>query len=67
MGRSIDTDIRLSTASDQIEIVSLNAGIPRHGCLAMHEIQRHKDAKCSAPGQARGMEAAVMQGRFVPP
>ena len=64
VGGTIDTDIRPSTASDRIEIVSLNAEIPGHGYLAMHDIQRDKDGKFSALVEDRGMGAADMQGRF---
>jgi len=61
---SIDTDIRPSTAPDRIEVVSLNAEIPGHGYLAMHEIQRDKDGKFFSLGEDQGGGAADMQGRF---
>ena len=63
-GGSIDTDIRPSTAPDRIEVVSLNAEIPGHGYLAMHEIQRDKAGKFFTLGEDRGIGTADMQGRF---
>ncbi len=63
-GGSIDTDIRPSTAPDRIEVISLNAEIPGHGYLAMHEIQRDKAGKFFSLGEDRGIDAADMQGRF---
>jgi len=63
-GGYIDTDIRPSTAPDRIEVVSLNAEIPGHGYLAMHEIQRDESGKFSSLGEDQGIGTADMQGRF---
>ena len=63
-GGSIDADIRPSTAPDRIEVISLNAEIPGHGYLAMHEIQRGKDGKFFSLGEDIGIGSADMQGRF---
>ena len=55
---------RPSTAPDRIEVISLNAEIPGHGYLAMHEIQRDESGKFSSLGEDQGIGTADMQGRF---
>jgi len=63
-GGSIDTDIRPSTAPDRVEVVSLNAGIPGCGYLAIHETQRDRDGKFVSAGEDREGRTADMQGRL---
>lgn len=63
-GGSIDTNIRPSTAADRIEVVSLNAEIPGHSYLAMHEIQRDSAARFLCLGEDAGLGGADLAGRF---
>jgi len=52
------------TSRSSFEVISLNAEIPGHGCLAIHEIQRDNEGKFFSLGEDQGMGTADMQGRF---